>query len=69
MTSLEIRLRALAHDLDLPAERDLAPAVIAQLSLSGTRPFARRRAAVLALALVAIAVGAAFAVPDRKSVV
>jgi hypothetical protein len=69
VTSLEIRLRALAHDLDLPAERDLAPAVIAQLSLSGTRPFAWRRAAVLALALVAIAVGAAFAVPQARSAI
>jgi hypothetical protein len=69
VTSLEIRLRALAHDLDIPPERDLAPSVIAQLSLSGTRPFAWRRAAVLALALVAIAVGAAFAVPQARSAI
>ena len=67
MTSLEIRLRGLAHDLDIPSERDLAPSVIARLE--GQRPFAWRRAAVLALALVAIAVGAAFAVPQARSAI
>jgi hypothetical protein len=69
VTSLEVRLRALAHELDVPPERDLAPAVLNQLSLSGTRPFPWRRAAVLALALVAIAVGAAFAVPQARSAI
>jgi hypothetical protein len=67
MTSLEIRLRALAHEVDIPPERDLAPAVLARLE--GRRPFAWRRAAVLALALVAIAVGAAFAVPQARSAI
>jgi hypothetical protein len=67
VTSLEIRLRALAHQVDIPAERDLAPAVLARLE--GRRPFAWRRAAVLALALVAIAVGAAFAVPQARSAI
>lgn len=67
MTSLEIRLRALGHELDIPAERDLAPAVLARLE--GHRPFAWRRAGVLALALVAIAVGTAFAVPQARSAI
>jgi hypothetical protein len=67
VTSLEIRLRALRHELDFPPERDLAPAVLAQLE--GRRPFQWRRAAVLALALVAIAVGAAFAVPQARSAI
>jgi hypothetical protein len=67
MTSLEIRLRALGHELDFPPERDLAPAVLARLE--GSRPFAWRRAAVLALALVAIAVGAALAVPQARSAI
>jgi hypothetical protein len=69
VTSLEIRLRALGHELDVPPERDLAPAILNQLSLSGTRPFPWRRAAVLALALVAIAVGTAFAVPQARSAI
>ena len=69
MTSLEIRLRALRHELDFPPQRDLAPAVMARLSPSRTRPFPWRRAAVLALALVAIAVGAAFAVPQARSAI
>jgi hypothetical protein len=67
VTSLEIRLQALRHELDIPPERDLAPAVLARLE--GRRPFAWRRAAALALALVAIAVGAAFAVPQARSAI
>jgi len=69
VTSLELRLRALGHELDIPPERDLAPAVIERLSLSRTRPFPWRRAGVLALALVAIAVGAAFAVPQARTAI
>jgi hypothetical protein len=67
VTSLELRLRALGHELDRPAEPDLTPAVLRRLE--GHRPFAWRRAAVLALALVAIAVGAAFAVPQARSAI
>ena len=67
MTSLEIRLRALGHEIDVPPARDLAPSVLRRLE--GRRPFAWRRAAVLALALVAIAVGAAFAVPQARSAI
>jgi hypothetical protein len=69
VTALELRLRALGHQLELPPEPDLAPEVLAQLSLSGTRPFPWRRAAVLALALVALAVGAAFAVPQARTAI
>jgi hypothetical protein len=69
VTSLEIRLRALGHELDVPPERDLAPDVLEQLSLSSARPFPWRRAAVLALALVAIAGGAAFAVPQARTAI
>jgi hypothetical protein len=67
VTSLEIRLRALGHELDVPPERDLAPGVVAQLE--GRRPFEWRRAAVLGFALVAIAVGAAFAVPQARTAI
>jgi len=69
VTSLEIRLTALGHELDRPAEPDLTAAVLEQLSLSGTRPFPWRRAAALAGALVAIAVAAAFAVPQARTAI
>jgi hypothetical protein len=69
VTSLELRLRALGHDLDFPTEPDLAPAVREQLSLSGARPFPWRRTAALAFALVAIAVATAFAVPQARTAI
>ena len=67
MTELELRLVAIGRALDLPPEPALAPAVMARLE--GRRPFPWRRAAVLALALVAIAVGAAFAVPQARTAI
>ncbi|HKD34040.1 MAG TPA: hypothetical protein VKB73_11365 [Gaiellaceae bacterium] len=68
MTSLEIRLRALGHELDLPPDPpDLATRVLAELQ--GRRPFPWRRAAVLALAVLAIAVAAAFAVPQARTAI
>ena len=69
MTALEIRLRALGHELELPPEPDLAKGVLVQLSLSGTRPFPWRRAAVLAFAVLTIAVAAAFAVPQARTAI
>ena len=69
MTSLEIRLRALGHELALPPEPDLTTRVLDQLSVSGTRPFPWRRAAVLAFAVLAIAVAAAFAVPQARTAI
>ena len=67
MTSLEIRLRALGHEVELPPEPDFASTVIQQLE--GARPFQWRRVTALALALVAIAVGAAFAVPQARTAI
>jgi hypothetical protein len=67
--ALELRLRALGQQLELPPEPDLAPAVLEQLSLSGKRPFPWRRTAVLAFALLALAVGAAFAVPQARTAI
>src|SRR5207302_237527 len=49
MTPLELRLQALGHELEVPPAPDLTAGVLEQLSLSGTRPFPWRRAAVLAL--------------------
>jgi hypothetical protein len=68
MSALELRLRALGPSLELPAEPDLAPGVIERLE-GGRRPVPWRRGLVLAFALVALAVGAAFAVPQARSAI
>jgi hypothetical protein len=63
MAELEHDLRALA--VDFPAEPDLAPRVRAAL---GTAPRRRPwRLVAIAAALVTVALGAAFAVPDSRS--
>ena len=64
MTELERRLRALA--IAVPDEPDLAPAVLARV---GGRPFPWRRVAVLASALLAVAIAAAFAVPQARTTI
>ncbi len=61
----ERELRALAAYLDLPAERDLAPAVRARLTV---RP-QRRRALVFVLAAALVALAVAFAVPPARSAI
>ena len=61
----EHELRALAAYVDLPEERDLAPAVRARLR---GRP-ARRGWLVVALAAALVAVAAAFAVPPARSAI
>ena len=65
MTNVEAELRGLAPFVDLPPERDLAPAVRARLG--ARRPFPRRLVVALALAVLAIAV--AFAVPPARSAI
>ncbi len=62
---IEQELRALAAWVDLPQERDLAPAVRARLR---GRP-SRRRALVLVLAAAVAAVAIAFAVPPARSAI
>jgi len=69
VTSLELRLLALGHELELPADPDLTAAVLEQLPPSGKRPFPWRRAGALAFALVAIAVATAFAVPQARTAI
>src|SRR5262249_40083437 len=66
MTELELQLAALGHELELPREPDLAPAVLERLE--GRRPFPWRPVA-LAFAVVAVAVGAAFAVPQARTAI
>ena len=61
----ERELRALAAYVDLPEERDLAPAVRARLR---GRP-ARRGWIVVAFAAALVAVAAAFAVPPARSAI
>lgn len=67
MTPLEIRLRAVGHELELPSEPDLTTRVLGELERR--RPFLWRRAAVLALAVLAIAIGTAFAVPQARTAI
>ena len=68
MSALELRLRALGQALELPPEPDLAPRVLERLE-GRRRPFPWRRGAVLALALLVLALGAAFAVPQARSAI
>jgi hypothetical protein len=66
MTELERQLQALARYVELPAEPDLAAGVRARIA---TRRPARLRVVALGLALVAIVVAAAFAVPPARSAI
>ena len=65
MTNLELELRRLAPLVELPPERDLAPAVRARLGARRPRP----GRLVLALALVVVAIAIAFAVPPARSAI
>ena len=67
MSELELQLLAVGRELELPAERDLAPAVVARLE--GQRPFPWRRAALVALAVLVVAIAAAFAVPQARTTI
>lgn len=68
MNELERRLLALGPEIELPSEPDLASAVLARLEERRQRPFPWRRVAV-ALSLVALAIAAAFAVPQARSTI
>jgi hypothetical protein len=65
VTNLEHELRSLAPLVELPPERDLAPAVRARIGAQRPRP----RRLVLAFALVVLAVAVAFAVPPARSAI
>jgi hypothetical protein len=60
----ELERQLLALEIAMPEEPDLAPAVLARID---GRPFPWRRAAVLAIALVLVAIAAAFAVPQART--
>jgi hypothetical protein len=60
----ELERQLLALEIAVPKEPDLAPAVLARIE---GRPFPWRRAVVLAIAVVAVAIAAAFAVPQART--
>ncbi len=65
---LERELRDLGPALDWPAAPNLAPAVRARIA-DQRRPFPWRRTAVLALAVIVVAAGAAMAVPGARTAI
>ena len=67
MSSLELQLRALGQELELPSEPDLTTGVLGRLE--GRSPFPWRRATALAFAIVAIAIATAFAVPQARTAI
>jgi hypothetical protein len=67
MTELERQLQTLAPYVELPAEPELAAAVRARIA--ARRPSRFGRAVALGLAVVAIAIGVAFAVPPARSAI
>ena len=70
MPELEQELREAGRQIAYPWEPDLVHAVLARLEEPSRRPLlARRRALVVALAVLAVAVGAAFAVPSARTAI
>jgi hypothetical protein len=67
MPELERELRSLAANVELPADRDLWPAVEARLGTRPPRPWLRLIAPVAVA--IAVAVGIAFAVPPARSAI
>jgi hypothetical protein len=69
VNELELRLNQLGRELDLPEPPDLAPAVRRRISEARHAPFWRRRALLVAVASVLVAVGAVLAVPPARSAI
>jgi hypothetical protein len=68
MPELELALRDLGTSIDWPAEPDLEQPVRRRIrEAPARRPLVSRRALVLALVLLAAAVGAVFAVPQTRA--
>jgi hypothetical protein len=69
MSELELRLTQLGRALDLPEPPDLAPAVRRRIAEVPRAPFWRRRALLVAVAAVLVAIGAVMAVPPARSAI
>jgi hypothetical protein len=69
MAELEHDLRDIGRHLAWPSEPDLVRPVRQRLGEAPRRRFVRRRATVLALAVLVVAVGAAFAVPSARTAI
>lgn len=69
MTELERELLAVGRRLDWPAEPDLGPGVRARLEAPVERALPRRRVLMIALAVLVVAIGAAFAVPSARTAI
>jgi hypothetical protein len=69
MAELDRELFALGAQVALPAERDLWPGINARLAESGAPPRPRLRIAAVVVAVLAVALGVAFAVPPARSAI
>jgi hypothetical protein len=70
VTELELQLRALSGEIDFPPGPDLRARVRAELGeRRSRRAFLPRRTLVIALAALAVAIGAAFAVPPARTAI
>jgi hypothetical protein len=70
MPELELALRDLATSLDWPSDPDLEGRVLRGIrEAPGRRRLVPRRALVIALAVLAVAVGALFAVPQTRAAI
>jgi hypothetical protein len=69
MSELELQLTRLGRELDLPEPPDIAPAVVRRIGEAPRGPFWRRRALLIGIAAVVVAVGAVLAVPPARSAI
>jgi hypothetical protein len=69
LPELELELRALGAQVQLPDERDLVPAIRARLTTTPRRYMHWQRVAVIAVLVLAVALGAAMAVPDARTAI
>jgi hypothetical protein len=69
MTELERALLAVGRNLEVPAGPDLTGAVRSRLAVGRRPSLFSRRALVVALAVLAVAVGAVLAVPQARSTI
>jgi hypothetical protein len=69
MSELELRLQSLGREIAFPETPDLAPAVARGIERPPARRFWSRRALVVGLAALVVAVGAVLAVPPARSAI